>query len=176
MNTSIDEKRENTLRNPQTETREGIRKGIGFRKNFQITRARPQSKIGINYSHRNLAFQPWWNDFSCLKEDHWIELIVTTIEDSASSLSIEGQLPITFYLSKLLINTIIIDFLLHDSAFSPTSLAEIISAVSFYTRQRLSTTSSSLLATTKHTAIRFLKSLRGFGTVAVCVFIFTLLA
>ncbi|KAJ6390682.1 hypothetical protein OIU77_024820 [Salix suchowensis] len=89
---------------------------------------------------------PWWNDFSCLKEDHSIELIVTTIEDSASSLSIEGQLPITFYLSKLLINTIIIDFLLHDSAFSPTSLAEIISAVSFYTRQRLSTTSSSLVS------------------------------
>ncbi|KAJ6404391.1 hypothetical protein OIU84_012551 [Salix udensis] len=152
MNTSIDEKRENTLRNPQTETREGIRKGIGFRKNFQITRARPQSKIGGS-----------------------LDRIVTTIEDSASSLSIEGQLPFTFYFSKLLINTIIIDFLLHDSAFSPTSLAEIISAVSFYTRQRLSTTSSSLLAATKHTVIRFLKSLRGFGTVAVCVFIFTLL-
>ncbi|KAF9687952.1 hypothetical protein SADUNF_Sadunf02G0146600 [Salix dunnii] len=84
---------------------------------------------------------PWWNDFSGLKGGHWIELIVTTIEDSASSLSFEGQLPITFHLIKLPINTIIIDSLVHDSAFSPTSLAEIISAVSFYTRQRLSTTS-----------------------------------
>ncbi|KAH8516999.1 hypothetical protein H0E87_005089 [Populus deltoides] len=82
-------------------------------------------------SYRNLAFQPWWNDFSGLMGDRWIELIVTTEEDSASSLSFEGRLPITLHLSKLLIDTIIIDFLVHGSAFSPTSLAEFISAVSF---------------------------------------------
>jgi hypothetical protein len=57
------------------------------------------------------------------------EFLVTTEEDSASSLSFEGRLPITLYLSKLLIDTIIIDVLVHGSAFSPTSLAEFISAV-----------------------------------------------